>query len=385
MKTLDCYCELYNTSIVKGDGCYVIDETGKRYIDFEAGVWCAALGHNNEQVNQAIINQLSRISHVGERYTAKVVDEAAGMVLELLGFESGKSLFLSSGSEAVEFAVQAVREISSKPYFLHLKNSFLSSYGTAANRSSEEWISIDLSQYTGNAEAFLSDIPFDKIGAFVFEAGCVLRMSNSKLKELIQVIERKVKQNGGIVIANEVTAGIGRTGKWFGFEHFDMTPDVVVCGKGIGNGYPVSIVAIAENIAGKVERSGFQYCQSHQNDPLGCAVVKEVITVIKQQNLIERAADMGKVLENALKNLMNKHSCINEVRGVGLMYVMEFRSDKGFDLGRVHRELFDSGFIVGYTPASNLFVIYPPLTIESKMIEAMAGKLDAMLAKVGEI
>lgn len=117
VKTLRCNYEMLNPTIVSGDNCYVIDEKGRKYLDFESGVWCTALGHNNAQVNEAIINQLKDISHTGYRYTTKVVDEAAEKVLELLHFNEGKCVFLSSGSEAVEFGVQLAKRIMGKPVF----------------------------------------------------------------------------------------------------------------------------------------------------------------------------------------------------------------------------------------------------------------------------
>jgi len=85
---------------------------------------------------------------------------------------------------------------------------------------------------------------------------------------------QRVKQADGLIVANEVTTGMGRTGKWFGFQHYDIRPDIVCLGKGLGNGYPVSAVAMGQSIAEKSENSGFRYAQSHQNDPLGCAVAK---------------------------------------------------------------------------------------------------------------
>jgi len=379
VKTLDCYQEIFNASIAECCNCYVVDNNGKRYTDFESGVWCASLGHGNKDVNQAIINQLNKVSHAGVRYTTEIVDEAAEMVLDLLGFDDGKCVFLSSGSEAVEFSVQAVRKITTRPYFLCLKNSFLSSYGTSADKNSDSWISVDLSECGDDVDAFIEDIPFDQIGAFVFEAGCVLRAESSHSKELIKSIGCKVKQNGGIIIINEVTAGIGRTGKWFGFEHFEITPDIVVCGKGIGNGYPVSVIAISKNIAGQIEQSGLKYCQSHQNDPLGCAVIKEVIYTIKRQDLIRKSAEIGVILECALKSLSDRHSCIKAVRGTGLMFVLEFNQVENFDLEKVHKKLFDAGFIVGIKLADNLFIIFPPMTIEQDMIECMVNALDEIL------
>jgi len=381
MKILNCNYEMLNPTIVLSENCYVIDENGKKYVDFEAGVWCTSLGHNNKQVNEAIIKQMNIISHTGYRYAAKVVDEAAEKVLELLNFTEGKCVFLSSGSEAVEFGVQLAQKIMDKPCFLCLNNYFLSSYGISAARSKNNWISIDLSEYNGNPSDFLEDVPFDKIGAFVFEPGNASGTVKLPPKRLIKAIEDKVKENGGIIVVDEVTTGTGRTGKWFGFEHYNMQPDIVSFGKGIGNGYPVSVIALTKHISDLTEKSGFKYAQSHQNDPLGCAVVKEVISVIENNKFIQRSAKMGTVLDYELQLILKKHKCVKEVRGIGLMYVMEFQQDENFPLEKIHKELFDAGYITGVNVPANLLRFYPPLTIEEDQIKSMTNALDIILLK----
>ena len=381
LKILNCNYEMLNPAIVSSDNCYIVDENGKKYIDFEAGVWCASLGHNNRQINEAIVRQMGIVSHVGYRYTTKIVDEAADKVLKLVGFTEGKCVFLNSGSEAVEFGVQLAKKIMGKPYFLCLNNYFLSSYGISASRNKEEWISLDLSEYGGNPHDFLKGVPFDKIGAFVFEPGNASGTAKLPPKDLIKAIEDKIKENDGIIVVDEVTTGIGRTGKWFGFEHYNMRPDIVSCGKGIGNGYPVSVIALTERTAGLAEKSGLRYAQSHQNDPLGCAVVKEVISIIEHNGIIQRAASMGAILESELKSLSNKYECIKTIRGVGLMLVMEFCQDKKLPLEKIHREIFDAGYIVGVNPLANLLRFYPPLTIEEAHIKSMAGALDTILSR----
>jgi len=377
---------MLNPNIVSSDNCYVFDENGKKYVDFEAGVWCLSLGHNNSRINNAIINQLDTLAHVGYRYTSKIVDEAATKVLEILDFTDGKCVFLTSGSEAVEFGVQLAKKIMDKPYFLYINNFFLSSYGISATRSKDEWLPLDLSAYSGNPDEFLKNIPFDKIGAFVFEPGNASGAVNLPPIELIKAIEQKIKEFGGIIVVDEVTTGTGRTGKWFGFEHYDMRPDIVSFGKGIGNGYPVSVIALTKSIADKAEKSGFRYAQSHQDDPLGCAVVNEVIDVIKNNGYIERSAQMGLILENELKSLLEKHKCIKEVRGIGLMYVMEFWRNDNLPLEKIHQELFDMGYIVGVivTPAINLLRFYPPLTIEEAHIRGITEAIDSVLLPYGQ-
>ena len=381
MKILNCNYEMLNPTIVSSENCYVIDENGKKYVDFEAGVWCTSLGHNNKQVNEAIIKQMNIISHTGYRYAAKVVDETAVKVLELLNFTEGKCVFLSSGSEAVEFGVQLAQKIMDKPCFLCLNNYFVSSYGISAARSKKNWISLDLSEYNGNPFDFLEDVPFDKIGAFIFEPGNASGTVKLPPKNLIKAIEDKVKENGGIIVVDEVTTGTGRTGKWFGFEHYNMQPDIVSFGKGIGNGYPVSVIALTKHISDLTEKSGFKYAQSHQNDPLGCAVVKEVISIIENNNFIQRSAKMGTVLDYELQLILKKHKCVKEVRGIGLMYVMEFQQDENFPLEKIHKELFDAGYITGVNVPANLLRFYPPLTIEEDQIKSMTNALDIILLK----
>jgi len=382
-KTLDCHYEIFNPDIASADGCYVIDATGKRYVDFESGVWCTSIGHNNKRVNDAIIGQLNSVSHTGYRYTSKVVDEAADKVLNILGFDKGKCVFLSSGSEAVEFGVRVAREVMPKPYLLRLDNYYLSAYGVSASKDSGQWISLDLSKYCGNPDVFLNDVNFDTIGAFVFEPGNASGTVKLPPLDLIKAIEARIKANGAIVVVDEVTTGIGRTGRYFGFEHYDMRPDIVSLGKGIGNGYPVSVIGLSRHVADKVEATSFRYAQSHQDDPLACAVVKEVLSVVEENGYIQRAAQMGIVLEGELKTLMKKHKCIKEVRGVGLMYALEFFDEANIALEKVHRELFDLGYIVGLHKLANVLRFYPPLTIEREHIKSMTDALDIILTKVG--
>ena len=382
-KILNCNNEIINPAIVSADNCCVVDESGNKYIDFESGLWCAILGHGNRQVNDAMIKQIGNISHTGYRYSAKIVEEAAEKVLTLLNFDGGKCVFLTAGSEAVEFGVQLAKKVVERQYFLCLEDYFLASYGMAANRDKDSWISLDLSKYNENPDDFLKNVPFEKISAFIFEPGSASGLVKPPPKGLIEAIERKIKQSGGIFIVNEVTTGIGRTGKWFGFEHYDICPDIVSMGKGIGNGYPVSVVALSKNVADSAEKSEFRYSQSHQNDPLGCAVVKEVITVIENNHYIKRSAEIGIILEHELIALQRKHKIVKDVRGVGLMFVIEFHSDMNFPLEKIHRKLFDAGYIVGFLARANLFRFDPPITIEAEQIKAMTNTLDNLLNKHG--
>jgi acetylornithine aminotransferase len=189
-----------------------------------------------------------------------------------------------------------------------------------------------------------------------------------------------VQRRQGLVVVDEVTTGMGRAGAWYGFEHYRLEPDVVALGKGLGNGYPVSAVAMTRDVAQGLEESGFHYAQSHQNDPLGCAVAREVIGVIRELGLIERSERVGAHLLGELRRVAERRDGVREVRGRGLMIAMEL--ERGMPAISVYSELLERGFIVGCKPAANLLRFYPPLIIGEEEIAGLLESLDQVLGSL---
>jgi acetylornithine aminotransferase len=276
-------CVVENIQLIRGQGCHLFDREGNSYIDFEGGVWSLPLGHSHPRINEVLRTQIEELVHMSYRYRSPIVEKAAGAVLKAVGIASGKCSFLSSGSEAVELAVQITRRISGKPLLLTLSDSYLAAYGSSGTKGQDEWYCFDWKRGS------INDIPFEQIGGFVFEPGNAGGLVRFPPVELVQALANKVQQTGGLVVVNEVTAGMGRTGAWFGFMYYGLNPDMVALGKGLGNGYPVSAVAMQQKIAHELEGKAFKYAQSHQNDPLGCAVAAEVISIMEQNNLVERS------------------------------------------------------------------------------------------------
>jgi len=374
--------------IVRARGCTLVAADGRRYVDFESGVWAAGLGHNHPRINRAIAAQLERISHIGYRVTNSVVEEAAATVLDTLALSDGKCVFLSSGSEAVEFAVQIARRITGKPLLLTLADSYLAAYGSAGRKSAEEWICFDWGACRACPQArecsggcpHLAGIPVDRVGGLVFEPGSSGGCVRFPPAKLVRALRDSVRDRGGLVLANEVTTGMGRTGAWYGFEHYDLRPDIVALGKGLGNGYPVSAVAMTDAVVDRLTEVGFRYAQSHQNDPLGCAVAKEAIAIIREEGLVRRSADMGARFLGGLRLLAERHDAVGEARGRGLMLAMEFVADDGGNsLALTFNELLASGFLVGYKPAARLLRFFPPLTIGEREISDLVERLDRIL------
>jgi acetylornithine aminotransferase len=197
---------------------------------------------------------------------------------------------------------------------------------------------------------------------------------------LIENIAHRTKENNGVVFVNEVTTGLGRTGRWFGHQHYNLKPDIIALGKGLGNGYPVSVTALTQPVWKLLEAKPFKYSQSHQNDPLGAAIAKEVIQVIKDENLIEKCSMMGSHFLSQLQRLQKNSDIIKDIRGRGLMMAVEFE-DIGNNLiaPTIQRRLLNDGFIVANRPGFNVIRIDPPLTVSKKQIDSFIKNFQHIL------
>lgn len=368
--------------IVSSDGLHLTDGKGKRYVDLESGVWCTSVGHRNRRVNDAIRTQLDVLSHAGFCYSTPIVEEAAASVLSICGLEDGGAVFLCSGSEGIDYARQASQAITKRKLSLTFHDAYLGSFSSVLDRTTN-WFILDwetCSSCPGGRRTadcdHLGDIP-DDVSEFIFEPGSSSGQVRFAPIPLVHKIVDLVRSNGGKIIANEVTTGVGRTGSWFGFDHFGISPDLIVIGKGIGNGYPVSAVVMNGQTRHELEATGFKYMQSHQNDPLGAAVVKEVIAIIQDESLIERAAANGVVFLKALQDLMI-HSAMVAVRGRGLMFAIDLLDEETSD--EAFRSLLKRGYIV--CPRGATLRIDPPLTMSQEEFLSFVHTLGEILAAI---
>jgi acetylornithine/N-succinyldiaminopimelate aminotransferase len=370
-------------NIIDSNNCFIFDSNGNRYIDLESGVWCTSVGHNNKRINQVITSQIGRIIHTGFAYCHPIISDVSEKVLETSGLKGGKCEFLCSGSEAVELGMRIARAVTDKPLAVTFKESYFGAYGDAALKSAESWFLYDRLNCscnnsdegcTGNCDDF-NKIPFDKIGIFLLEPGSSSGMVRFPSLSLIEKIVENVRTNNGIIISNEITTGIGRTGKWFGFQHYPIQPDIVAMGKGIGNGYPVSVTAISSGIALKLNKIKFVYAQSHQNDPLGAFIIKEVIGIVEEENLLKKSVEMGNYLLNELLNLKDDYPIIKSIRGRGLILAIEFAGKSQ----EVYEKLFEKGYILCKRPNTEVLRLDPALTIENSTLDSFLITLGSIL------
>ncbi|MBN1824920.1 MAG: aspartate aminotransferase family protein [Candidatus Eisenbacteria bacterium] len=383
--------EVLVRDIVRAENASLYDSRGRRYVDLESGVWCASVGHGHPRVLRALREQAERIAHAGFSYAAPVVEEAAVEILSLLGMEGGRCVFLCSGSEAVEYGARSARMIAEKPLLMTMADSYFGAYGDATARGAGSWFDLDwfpcaVCPHDGDCsdrcERWAS-IPFDRIGGFLFEPGSSSGLVRFPPRRLVQNIARAVREGGGLVLVNEVTTGIGRTGAWFGHEHYGIAPDVVAMGKGLGAGYPVSATAFSPVAAERLGGRDVPYAQSHQNDPLGAAVAREVIRLIREEGLVERGREIGAFLAHGLEEIRSRTDRIEEIRSRGLLIAVELRDGAGapFTAG-VHRELARRGFLAARRPGRNVLRIDPPLTIERADVEAFLLAFEETLGGV---
>jgi acetylornithine aminotransferase len=357
--------DLLLRDIVRAENCHLYDSEGKRYIDLESGVWCTSIGHGNPRILRAITEQSARIAHTGF-----------------------SCVFLCSGSEAVEYGVRIAQSVINRPLLMTMLDSYFGAYGSASKKQEDEWFCFDWSAcaacpYAGECDErceHWAAIPFDNIGGFLFEPGSSSGLVRFPPEKLIRNIVAVVKENDGLVLVNEVTTGIGRTGLWFGYQHYGIAPNIVALGKGIGNGYPVSVTAVAPGVIERLGDKPVKYAQSHQNDPLGSAVAREVVEVIKEEGLIERGKGIADILLTGLEGIKNRTGQIKEIRSRGLMVALELKDnpEASFTI-RTHRELVRRGYVLGRRPGVNVLRLDPSLTIDQNDIEGFLETFEAVL------
>lgn len=370
-------------NIVNAKGEYYYDSEGEKYIDLESGIWCTSLGHHHFRVNQVIKNQIGYLSHISKRVLPNDIDLIAKKLLNVAEFD-GKVIFLNTGSEAIEFSLVIARIISKNGKLVSFSDNYISAYGQATQI--DEKIDIKPCLKCKNQDC-QKDCPVikNKITEnciFIFDPFSFSRQIIKPPVKLIKTIENEIKQKKGILIVDEVTTGMGRTGKWFGYNHFNLKPDMVVLGKSLGNGYPVSAVMIEKSIVMEVEETGFAYYQSHQNDPLGCKIAEAVLDILNDENLINQSNQLGKVFLSALQNDLSDLNEVIDIRGIGLLIGIEL-SDK-IAVEKVYQKLAEKGIIIGISMKYNMLNIIPSFTINPDLIPEISGKIRQSIVEINE-
>lgn len=391
---------------VRGEGCWLWDEAGKRYLDLLAGTWCNVLGHGHPRFTRAIGTQIEKLIHTGSGVVTQEVQAAAECLSTILPAHLDRVTFLNTGSEAVELAIKIARiatrrmEVMGFQYgYYGATNQALAlseagrgapylpaagsippipaptcyrcpveeSYPECHFRCLQEWRT-DVEEMAPKAAAIIFEP--------VLAAGGVIVPPPGYLRALAEL----ARSWGCLLIAEEVTTGVGRTGCWFAFQHDGLSPDVLALGKALGNGLPVAAVVttaqVEEACAGRL-----RHVQSHQNDPFSGAVARVVIDIIRREGLVSQAREMGAYLLQGLRRLQSVHSEIGEVRGLGLMAALELKGEEARERGiRIQRWLRDAGIILDFQPHTATFRFFPSYVISRDQLDCALELLDEALA-----
>lgn len=351
-----------------------VDEHGNDYIDLESGIWCASLGHSHPKMVKAIEEQIKIFIHAGTKLKPAFIDKVAAKILDKAQL-CGKVFFMSSGSEAIEFALKVAQLKNENAEIIGFEENYLAAYGQIAAIKKKINIKNCLECVTekcsANCEVIKNKI--SKKCIFIFDPFCFERQVLEIPDKLIQFIKHELLKKEGTLIIDEITTGLGRTGKWFGFQHYKLNPDVVVIGKSLGNGYPISAVLMKNKIVKIAESQGFIYAQSHQNDPLGCKIADTVIDIIEEENLIDSAAQKGKLFLDTLNNELLSLKNVQKIRGKGLM--MAIILDKEISVDNVYNHLISKGIIIGISTKFNILNLLPAYTIPDHLIYNVVQKI----------
>ncbi|MFW9922721.1 MAG: aspartate aminotransferase family protein [Candidatus Thorarchaeota archaeon] len=385
--------------IKKAKGSWFWDTKGKKYLDCESGTWVVNLGHNHPKVVNSIRKQASKLIHRGMRFLTQEALDAADALLRFIPNEYEKVTFLNSGSEAVDFAINFAKKATGKTKILSLKDSYLGAFGVAKEASytspfssklkiqypecsSEECHCLD--EYGALIDMIIDEYS-SELACFALEPIMVSGGIHKPCTKFINELCKRLQESGVLIVIDEVTSGFGRTGYRFGYEHFEIYPDVIAIGKPIGNGYPVSAVVTKSEFETKIPFADLYYAQSHQLDPIGTAVASTVIQIFEEEEIIEKSYDRIDQFNEFFQNL--KHPCIKEIRSVGMIFGLEIQNYQTYSskelILRMKDELLKEGIMIGLSLGKDLLRLLPPLTITEKEINFFKKKFMKVLNLIG--
>ncbi|MBS7627206.1 aminotransferase class III-fold pyridoxal phosphate-dependent enzyme [Candidatus Bathyarchaeota archaeon] len=423
--------------IVRGEGVYVYDEFGRRYLDASGGSNASVpIGHQAQPVIEAMLEQARKITFVPMHlFSNEPAELLAQELLKVSPPGFGSVSFVNSGSEATEYAVKAARQFwMSKGRYSKFKvvtrwqsffgNTFGAlSFGGHTFRRSRYipylqdmphippaycyrcWFRKDYPDCDIDCALYLDRVVKqegpENVAAFIAEpiVGATTGATVPP-KEYYPMVREICDRHDLLFIADEVQTGVGRTGEWFCMEHWKVRPDIVTVAKGLSGGYtPLGAVILAEHIAEQFQREGLSIVGGHtfNANPLSCAVGLAVIRYIVENDLVSRCRDAGSHLASSLRKVQMGHSIIGDVRGLGLMVGLEFVRNRETKepypprVGLCHevaREALESGVVVypGSGTADGVsgdhILLTPPYIITMEQIDELAKALDGAIGAV---
>ncbi len=396
-----------------GSGCYLYDVNGLEYLDFFGGILTVSVGHANEKVNAAVIDQVQKMAHTSTLYVNEPMVELAERLAKLTPGDLEMSFFTSSGTEANETAIAMARMATGHHEVVALRHSYsgrselaLSLTGQASWRRGIAGISgvvharnpylyrsgsqLSLEAYAHECarelEETIATSTSGRIAAVIVEpiqgVGGFIPLPDHYLQEIVEITHKY----GGLLIIDEVQTGFGRTGKWFGIEHAGVHPDIMTFAKGMANGIPIGATIATREVG---EKYVGPTIATFGGNPISMRAALATLEVIEEEGLVENAKLQGETLHQGLLELQRKYPLIGDVRGRGLMQAMEFVHEgkkpapdlatEFLEYAKEGRLLLGKGGMYG-----NTIRIAPPLIVNEKQVSMGLKIMDGALAKIME-
>lgn len=374
MKLFDVY-PLYDVTPVSAEGIVVTDDKGQKYLDFYGGHAVISIGHSHPQYVKRLKDQLDKIGFYSNSVKNPLQEELADKLGRLSDCEDYNLFLCNSGAEANENALKMASFHTGKSRVIAFKNSFHGRTSAAVAATDNPKINAPINQQQkvtflsfDDMEAFQKEIEKGDVCAVILEAVQGVGGLDEPSTEFYQELEKLCKEHEVVLIADEVQSGFGRTGKFFGFQHHGITPDIISIAKGMGNGFPVGGILIHENIKASYGMLGTTFGGNH----LACAATLAVLEVLAGERLIENA----KHLEGYFRGLAAEIPQIKRVKGRGLMLGLEFE----FEVADLRKRLIHNQHLfTGGAKNKNLLRVLPALNITEKDLDVFFDKLKKEL------
>ncbi len=367
-----------------GEGMYLYDTEGKKYLDFGAGIAVMGLGYGNREFNDALKEQIDKLIHTSNLYYNTTLGEAAEALCRVCGMD--RVFFTNSGTEANEGALKAARKYAweqktGRYEFIAMEDSFHGrSMGSVSVTGHKEYREPFEPVMGGVKFAVYNDL--DSVKALVSEKTCAIILEpiqgeggiNPATLEFLQGIRKLCDDNGILLIFDEVQCGMGRSGSWFAWQEAGVKPDILTMAKAIGNGFPVGAFAMTEEVAAHSLKPG-DHGTTLGGNPLAGAAVKTVIGLFEKEHLTDHVREIAPYLTEKLQELVDTCDKAVRVKGKGLIQGLEV----SMPTGEVANKALEEGLIV-ITAAQNVIRMIPPLIVEKEHIDEMCEKMKKVLS-----
>ena len=367
----------------RGEGVYLYDEKGGKYLDFAGGIAVSGLGYGCQELNDALKSQIDKMIHSSNLYYNTTCGHAAEELKRISGMD--RVFFTNSGTEAIEGALKAARKYAYKKQtgryeFIAMENSFhgrsmgaLSVTGSDAYREPFEPLVPGVS--------FAEFNNLDSVKALVTSQTCAIILEplqgeggiNVATEEFMAGIRKLCDDEGILMICDEIQCGMGRTGAMFAYQSYGTKPDIIAMAKAIGSGMPVGAFAMTEEVAEFSLEPG-DHGTTYGGNPLACMAVSKTIEIFEKKNMISHVQEIGAYLAEQLERLVQEKDCVIARKGKGLIQGIEISKP----VGEVTNAALTEGLLV-ISARGNVIRLVPPLVIEKQHVDEMIDKLSKVL------